>query len=197
MLTMVRLIAILRFGDRAYSNNKIDLQQHIAKETKRSRAIVIPSGDRPKADQFETISFHLFDNITVYGHIDKIYNHDNSGGTWSGVVSTSANKIGSSSDRFTLSCYADSCAADISMGTSQIRIQPHGVINDEPVHSLLEIEHKSKAKSGFLDNPWLEKCVPPTIREKTFSAEAVVDQDLIIDIGVMYTVEALTAFGGR
>ena len=197
MLTMIQLNAILRFGDKAYSSNKVDLQELIAKEAKRSRAIVIPSGDRPRADQFETISFHLFDNVTVYGHIDKIYNHDDSGDTWSGVVSTSPNNIGTSSDRFTLSCYAESCAADISMGTSQIRIQPHGVVDDEPVHSLLEIEHKSKAKSGFLDNPWLEKYVPPTIRENTFSAEAVVDQDLIIDIGVMYTAEALAAFGGR
>ena len=158
---------------------------------------MIPSGDRPKADQFEIISFHLFDNVTVYGHIDKIFNHENSSDTWSGVVSTSSDSIGTSSDRFTLSCYAESCAADISMGSSQIRIQPHGLINNEPVHSLLEIDHKSKARSGFLDNPWLIKNVPPTIQENTFSAEAIVDQDLIIDIGVMYTAEALTMFGGR
>ena len=99
MLTMIQLNAILRFGDKAYSSNKVDLQELIAKEAKRSRAIVIPSGDRPRADQFETISFHLFDNVTVYGHIDKIYNHDNSGDTWSGVVSTSENNIGTSSAR--------------------------------------------------------------------------------------------------
>jgi hypothetical protein len=202
--------SLIRFGDVASTANGARKLVHKfdVKNYARSKDIYLPL-NRPKTKMGEKIEFHLFDGQVVKGVVNDIVHRGAVTATWSGNLQflNTSKEIDSSNDWFTLSCHMDACVAHLVLESTSQNYIIHPTIGAELTptgsgqYSLSEIgkplpsgtprekSHLSKQESSYSQS---------NLRAQNVLKTSVgADTDLIIDIGVIYTPQALATFGNR
>jgi hypothetical protein len=201
---------LVRYGDviSSASNgtrkllHKLDLKNYA-----RSKNIYL-SSNRPLTEFGEEIEFHLFDGHVVKGIVNHIVNRGGVTATWSGALESvnATKKMDSSHDWFTLSCHMDACVAHLVLESTSQNYIIHPTVGAELTpsgagqYSLSEIGNPLPTGT-FVEKSHLKNYIPAHIHEQqnmmTDSVAVAVDTDLIVDIGVIYTPQALASLGNR
>jgi len=171
----------------------------------RTRNIALPIG-RPERKVGEKLEFELFDGVLVSGTVTRVVDRGVRGATWSGSVKpcNQANETNTFEDRFTLTCYMDACSAHIVLESSNTRYVIKPAIgttlssSGEGVYRLSEVGDNPVSGTRKDDiEPIVDKHdkASPMKAMSQLQSAATVDQDLIIDIGVLYTPESMAVMG--
>jgi len=199
--------AIVRFGDiipRAEEKKSRPLMNGI-QGFAQSRHILIPSG-RPRLMINETIEFELFNGEIAVGKVRKVVNRGSEGSTWLGdiITANSGDISGSMYDRFTLACHLDACSADIVLEStsSHYAIRPaHGeqlTPTGSGIYALSRFGDRIRSGTNFHGNVHTVSKLQEENHMIAFNRENPtdeVDDDSILDIGVIFTPESLLTFG--
>eukprot|EP01041_Mallomonas_annulata_P005378 gene5378-10753_t len=175
----------------------------------RSRDFILPR-DRPDKSIGELIEFELFDGIMMTGIVNSVIVRGDRSATWSGsliVGYDESSAFVSPTDWFTLSCHDDACSGNLMLESIGQRYVMKPSLNSalqtdgDVVYSISEAY--SVKQSGVMDHPWVinrptklsnnDKDVSSITQEGNMVTN--IDRDLIVDIGVIYTPQALADMG--
>eukprot|EP01041_Mallomonas_annulata_P002015 gene2016-3914_t len=209
--------ATVKFGSFSAGLNVGEVQRHLKDTTPtemadkpRSRDFILPR-DRPNKSVGELIEFELFDNKVTTGIVNSVIDRGKRSATWLGSLLVNKTSV-SPTDWFTLSCHDDACSGNLMLESINKRyvikpslstsVQMDGVV----VYCISEAHHAHQ--SGVMDHPWVinrpnkltksggdSSSVPSYKLTQESNMATNVDRDLIIDIGVMYTPQALVDMG--
>jgi len=176
----------------------------VGRDVVRSKVILLPSV-RPSLDIGEFIEFELFDGKVIIGDVTQSNHHNLESLSWIGNLRH--NRYETEDGFFSLSCVKSSCSAHlyISSSKSEFKIEPSGEIlsaDGSGTYLMSEIAIPKQKKSGTLVNPQFHS-IPNTFDESPLmeispdiGITTTVDTDLIIDIFVMYTPQAMRTASG-
>ena len=190
-----------------------------AHEVVNAKQILLPSA-RPDNTKGFQLEFELFNGEVALGVVTSFTSRGENITSWTGTLRVSSGNLANDlkvDDGFsTLSCAGLACTANLHIAStdSEYAITPAGTPlteEGEGVYELCQIvvplEKKSKAvpppnpkhsnmqMAGNANGMLLGNALQAQI--ETTTAAAAVDQDLIYDLLVMYTREALAQYGGR
>jgi hypothetical protein len=163
---------------------------------------------RPKSSVGELIEFALFDDEIYVGQVRNIYDRGSDGVTWTGEL---LNPEGELDGTFGLNCILMSCSAELNVDSSgdNYRLCPFGsalTADGIGTYMLKQMHPIDRKKSGLMMMKPTEKAkyvINERVENKGNSLRgngislAAVDTDLILDLLVMYSPEALAKIGGR
>ena len=202
--------SIVRFGSEGLRDEFVERRLHsVARNVVRSKVILLPKV-RPSLLIGELIEFELFDGEIAIGDVTQSNHHSSESTTWIGNLRLSSSaqelKFLDEDGYFSLSCVKMSCSAHlyISSSKSEYKIEPSGstlAADGSGTYSLSEIKIPKQKKSGARENP--EFHILPKSKQSSLhispdvGISATVDTDLILDIFVMYTPQAMFTAAGR
>lgn len=204
------------------SKNHRQLHSLVHEEV-RSRKFMLPL-DRPAREKGEIVEFELFDGEIVHGEVSHVFHHGDTSTSWHGVIiehNTENSKLhahikSKEIGHFGLSCVKSACTAEIQIYTSnkQFMIDSSGEpLNEEGhgIYKISEVNLQKDRRSGTLKESMVTELARVRAPEELENAKEnhnlrpnlqsnsmklLVDTDLIHDILVIYTPEAL-ALAGR
>jgi len=216
---------IVRFGHQsatlaAYHHREL---HSLAHEVVRERFITLPSR-RPLKSVGELIEFELFDEMVLLGDVKEVMLRNDQSSSWTGQLRLStgndAEDLLRDEGYFGVSCSKQACAAHLYLYSPQAeyKISPAGTPLSESGEGLYTISEVTLSKekrtatnlslhhvSERRNAQEFEKAVKNNLSDKSrieaqdieTNAATTVDTDLILDIVVLYTREALAKVGGR
>mmetsp|Transcript_8995 Transcript_8995/g.9042 ORF Transcript_8995/g.9042 Transcript_8995/m.9042 type:complete len:1237 (+) Transcript_8995:80-3790(+) len=204
----------VRFGSIVPTTSHIsaELRAELEADRKRSRDFILPKS-QPHRVVGEAVEFELFDGEVVTGTVKKVIDRGYEGATWTGSLISAKNKhLDQENDLFTLTCYMQACVANLVLEStnSNIQMEPAVATQLSPTgHGLYRMsEYAEKLRSGTN----VEKHLAPTekrieeleeeydLENDSFLAplqkqQPAVDTDSILDLGQIYTPEAVQRIG--
>mmetsp|Transcript_12291 Transcript_12291/g.12381 ORF Transcript_12291/g.12381 Transcript_12291/m.12381 type:complete len:1035 (+) Transcript_12291:161-3265(+) len=186
----------------------------------RSRNFYLPSHN-PRVAVGEIIEFVLFDDEIIVGKVSKIVNRGSEGVTWFGSLhfpsSQTSHGLEISDDKFTLACLQDVCSARMTVESTKSTYVFHPTHGEsvssagERLHRLQELGARPPSgtqslslsiNTDVINNEAEEKYLHDSEEsllqsESSLPVDEEDDKDLIIDVGVMYTPQALALLGNR
>jgi len=181
----------------------------------RTKEFLLPS-ERPRREIGEVIEFELFDGEVVFGKVERIFDRGVKGVTWSGSLEyeDSTADMSPFENRFTLSCYKKACSGSLTVESTNSRYKLSPAIgrvlssNGEGVYRISQMGERPKVigidpedamekdkLDGYESMETLIRKAKSTRLSSLASEQTMTDTDLIVDIGVMYTQQALDQKG--
>eukprot|EP01038_Epipyxis_sp_PR26KG_P018210 gene18210-25617_t len=220
-VALVLPIALISINVRFGQNIASTIQEHrslrsAVHEEIRHKFIILPI-NRPQSIVGEIIEFDLFDEDIVFGVVSHVFRRSDYSFGWYGMVSSvdhgTAAKSYNDDGYFELSCEHEACTASLSIySTSKTyRIDSAGYsLNDKGggIYKLSETYLAPERRTGIYSNTTLDVFQADIFRQsnlnhnlrtsflnKDVAAVVGVDTDLILDILVIYTPQALAGVG--
>ena len=199
---------IVRFGD-LLPPVEHRLLNSMTQDIIRYKTFLLPTL-RPKSVVEELIEFALFDSEVYVGRVRKVYDRGENGVTWTGELFNAQEELDGS---FGLTCYLMSCSAELNVDSTgdNYRLCPFGSALSEDgtgtymLKQMHPVDVKKSAimmmnpteKAKYVINQRWENKENSRLRGNNGISLATVDTDLILDLLVMYSPEALAKIGGR
>jgi len=182
---------------------------------------------RPILKKGEVIEFELFDGMIALGDVKEVMMRDAESSSWTGSLRKSNGGNGyenvteealhEEDGYFGVSCVKKACVANLYIASThtEYKISPAGSPLSKAGEGIYALRKKSlrakqaNAGAGAEAGDGLEALTVKSalsagissssadLRSESMSISTVVDTDLILDIVVLYTPEALAASGGR
>eukprot|EP01041_Mallomonas_annulata_P010918 gene10918-22787_t len=219
IIFFAEISAIVKFGTSStgfhVEGGKRGLQGTTENRPVLSGDFILPR-DRPDKSVGELVEFELFDGKVITGIVNNVIDRGERSATWSGsliVGHDQSSAFVSPTDWFTLSCHDDACSGNLMLESIGKRYVMKPALstsiqtNGEVVYSISEAY--SVKQSGVNVNPWVinkpnklsnndgieaSSSLSSKVAQEANMATSV-DKDLIVDIGVMYTPQALADMG--
>lgn len=186
----------------------------MAHETLRTKLVYLPD-DLPRIAFGEIIGFDLFDDVQVVGRVDHVMHRNEDSVSWTGDIKTVSSMEDAAlpfpeeaEGHFGLTCHMEYCVANIVVYTTnqEFLLSPSAIppTGGKLIFTVSEIKLSSQVRTGvtsehFRHSTTEDDLKPGNLRTASSMSQiktAAVDTDLIMDVIVLYTPQAVTKYAG-